>query len=162
MVSRLTDVNNRQAALSRLRKMRDFGGTAITRGLTDEIVLGFLEERVDLAMAIERGYDAFCVLKETHAEFLLLDETEAYADTQYATLHLALTGATGVTLDFWQKEFGDRYEARDDRVEISADGGASWSGHELTGSYVGYPIALAIPGDSLCFTIASGPRSGPG
>jgi subtilisin family serine protease/subtilisin-like proprotein convertase family protein len=53
---------------------------------------------------------------------LLLDETAAYADTQYAKLHLDLKGQSGVTLDFWQKEFGDVYDSRDDRVEISADG----------------------------------------
>jgi subtilisin family serine protease/subtilisin-like proprotein convertase family protein len=53
---------------------------------------------------------------------LLLDQTAAYAGPQYATLHLDLVGQSGLALDFWQKDFSDRYEARDDRVQMSADG----------------------------------------
>jgi acetylornithine/succinyldiaminopimelate/putrescine aminotransferase len=56
--------------------MRDFGGAKITRGLTDEIVLDFLKKRADLTMAVDRGYDAFLALKESHADFLVLDENE--------------------------------------------------------------------------------------
>ena len=82
MVSKLTDVNRRQAALGRLQAMRDHGGAAITRGLTDEVVLDFLEERDDLVTAIERGYDAFSALKESHADFLMLDENEQLLRTQ--------------------------------------------------------------------------------
>mgnify|MGYP001823268391 CR=1 FL=1 len=56
--------------------MRDHGGVAETRGLTDETILDFLEDRQDLATAIERGYDAFLALRESHADFLALDERE--------------------------------------------------------------------------------------
>ena len=70
------------AALSRLQEMRDYGGAAVTRGLTDEIVLDFLEERADLAMAIDRGYDAFSALQESHPDFLILDENEQILQAQ--------------------------------------------------------------------------------
>ena len=46
--------------------MREYGGAAITRGLTDEVVLDFLQERADLALAIERGYDAFLAIRIDH------------------------------------------------------------------------------------------------
>ncbi|MCP4332207.1 MAG: lysine 6-aminotransferase, partial [Gammaproteobacteria bacterium] len=62
--------------------MRDYGGAEITRGLTDEIVLNFLKERADLAMAIDRGYDAFLALKESHTDFLALDESEQILGSQ--------------------------------------------------------------------------------
>lgn len=82
MVSKLTDVNGRQAALGRLQAMRDHGGVAVTRGLTDEIILDFLADRADLAAAIDRGYEAFTGLKESHADFLMLDENEQILKTQ--------------------------------------------------------------------------------
>ena len=82
MVSKLTDVNSRQAALGRLQEMRDHGGVAITRGLTDEIILDFLEDRADLGVAINRGHDAFSALKASHADFLMLDEDEQILKTQ--------------------------------------------------------------------------------
>jgi acetylornithine/succinyldiaminopimelate/putrescine aminotransferase len=62
--------------------MRDYGGAEITRGLSDEIVLDFLEERADLATAIDRGYDAFLALRESHADFLALDESEQVRRSQ--------------------------------------------------------------------------------
>ncbi|MBT8107093.1 MAG: aminotransferase class III-fold pyridoxal phosphate-dependent enzyme [Gammaproteobacteria bacterium] len=62
--------------------MRDHGGARETHGLADEIVLDFLAERADLAIAIERGYDAFLDLKESHADFLALDESEQIAHSQ--------------------------------------------------------------------------------
>ena len=82
MVSKLTDVNSRQAAFDRLREMREHGGAAITRGLADEFVMDFLEERADLMTAIDRGYEAFLELKESHAEFLQLDESEQITRSQ--------------------------------------------------------------------------------
>jgi acetylornithine/succinyldiaminopimelate/putrescine aminotransferase len=62
--------------------MRDCGGARLTRGLTDEVVLDFLQTRADLALAIDRGYEAFVALKESHADFLLLDENEQIVETQ--------------------------------------------------------------------------------
>ncbi|MBT8092398.1 MAG: aminotransferase class III-fold pyridoxal phosphate-dependent enzyme [Gammaproteobacteria bacterium] len=73
---------NRPSALSRLEEMRDHGGAAITRGLTDDIVLDFLAERADLATAIDRGYETFVALKESHADLLLLDESEQVRRSQ--------------------------------------------------------------------------------
>jgi acetylornithine/succinyldiaminopimelate/putrescine aminotransferase len=69
-------------ALSRLREMRDYGGARETRGLAEDIIRDFLDERSDLALAIERGYDAFLELKASHAEFLALDEGEQIARSQ--------------------------------------------------------------------------------
>jgi acetylornithine/succinyldiaminopimelate/putrescine aminotransferase len=62
--------------------MRAHGGAAVTHGLTDEIILDFLEDRVDLATAIDRGYEAFLALKESHADFLALDEREQILHSQ--------------------------------------------------------------------------------
>ncbi len=69
-------MTDHESALSRLQEMRDHGGDAETRGLTDEIILDFLEDRQDLATAIDRGYEAFLALKETHPDFLALDERD--------------------------------------------------------------------------------------
>ena len=76
LVSKVSKLGNRQSAISRLKEMRDYGGAAITRGLTDEIILAFLLDRADLAMAIDRAYEAFHALRESHADFLLLEESE--------------------------------------------------------------------------------------
>jgi acetylornithine/succinyldiaminopimelate/putrescine aminotransferase len=75
-VSTVAISRNGQAALARLNEMRDYGGAYVTRGLADEIVLDFLLESADLMVAIDRGYDMFVELKETHADLLALDENE--------------------------------------------------------------------------------------
>jgi len=63
--------------LTRLKEMRDYGGPALTRGLTDSVVQGFLDDDYqDLAVAIERGYEAFLQLRQSHADFMALDEAE--------------------------------------------------------------------------------------
>ena len=82
MVSKIANSRGRQSALSLLKEMRGCGGAVITRGLTDEIILDFLEERADLATAIDRGYDVFLSLKESHADFLALDESEQIRRSQ--------------------------------------------------------------------------------
>lgn len=82
MVSKVANLKSRQSVFGRLQEMRDYGGAAITRGLADEIVMDFLKERADLATAIDRGYDAFLALKESHADFLLLDEGEQILRSQ--------------------------------------------------------------------------------
>ncbi|MBU2677513.1 MAG: aminotransferase class III-fold pyridoxal phosphate-dependent enzyme [Gammaproteobacteria bacterium] len=82
MVSRVANLRNGQSVLSRLKEMRDYGGAAVTRGLTDETVLDFLEERSDLATAIDRGYKAFLELKESHPDFLALEESEQITQSQ--------------------------------------------------------------------------------
>jgi acetylornithine/succinyldiaminopimelate/putrescine aminotransferase len=70
--SNLADMN-----LSRLKEMRDYGGSALTRGLRDSVIQDFLDDGYrDLAIAIERGYERFLELQESHADFLSLDESE--------------------------------------------------------------------------------------
>ena len=72
---------NDQVTLDRLKEMRTYGGARVTRGLTDEVILDFLAENADLAVAIERGYDSFLELKETHPDLLALDENEQIVQT---------------------------------------------------------------------------------
>jgi len=63
--------------LAYLREMREFGGAALTTGLADDVIQDFLEDDyADLAIAIERGYARFLELKESHADFLALDEKD--------------------------------------------------------------------------------------
>ncbi len=81
-MSRVVNLTEHQSALGRLQEMRDHGGPAETRGLTDETILDFLNERRDLAIAIDRGYDAFLALRESHAEFVALDEREQILRSQ--------------------------------------------------------------------------------
>jgi acetylornithine/succinyldiaminopimelate/putrescine aminotransferase len=60
-----------------LREMRDCGGDAITCGLSDEVVQDFIESGFgDLAVAIDRAYERFGELQQSHPEFLSLDETQ--------------------------------------------------------------------------------------
>ena len=81
-MSRVMNLSDGQAALGRLQEMREHGGVAETRGLADDIILDFLEDRQDLATAIDRGYDAFLALRESHADFLALDEREQISRSQ--------------------------------------------------------------------------------
>lgn len=81
-MSQVVNLNGRQSALAHLQEMRDHGGAAQTRGLTDEVILDFLGDRQDLATAIDRGYDAFLALKKSHADFLALDEREQVLRSQ--------------------------------------------------------------------------------
>jgi acetylornithine/succinyldiaminopimelate/putrescine aminotransferase len=61
--------------LAYLREMREHNGTALTTGLADDVLRDFIEDDYfDLVVAIERGYERFLELRETHAEFLALDE----------------------------------------------------------------------------------------
>ena len=62
---------------ARLREMRHFGGEAITRGLADEVIQDFIESGYDeLPIAIERAYERFQELQESHPDFLALGEVE--------------------------------------------------------------------------------------
>jgi acetylornithine/succinyldiaminopimelate/putrescine aminotransferase len=63
--------------LARLSEMREFGGTALTTGLSDDVIRDFIEDGyTDLVVAIERGYARFLELRESHAGYLGLDEME--------------------------------------------------------------------------------------
>lgn len=72
----LVNAIEQQSKLGLLHEMREFGGPAITRGLTDEVILDFLTEREDLALAIDRAYTRFQQLQEKRPEYLALGETE--------------------------------------------------------------------------------------
>ena len=76
-----------ESCLARLTEMRQFGGDALTVGLTDEVIRDFIEDGYDdLPVAIDRGYEHFRKLQETHPEFLTLSEAE-----QVALTHEGLT-----------------------------------------------------------------------
>ena len=65
------------STFAHLREMRDCGGDAITCGLSDEVVQDFIESGFDdLAVAIDRAYERFGELQESHRELLSLDETQ--------------------------------------------------------------------------------------
>ena len=85
-MSNVAKFHDTKSALVRLQEMREHGGTAQTTGLKDEVILSFLDERADLALAIERGYERFCELQKTQADFLALDEQE-----QVRQAHAGLT-----------------------------------------------------------------------
>jgi acetylornithine/succinyldiaminopimelate/putrescine aminotransferase len=62
--------------------MRAHGGPAQTVGLTDTVIIEFLEEDPRLALAIERAYAHFLALKDSHADFLALSEVDQIARAQ--------------------------------------------------------------------------------
>jgi len=75
-MSQLASVRSTDSILSCLREMRECGGAAVAPGLSDDLILGFLEETPDLAVAVERAYARFLELKASHPDFLALDESE--------------------------------------------------------------------------------------
>ncbi len=75
-MSQVANFSQHDALLNKLHEMRDFGGPAITRGLSDEVILDFLGDRDDLALAIDRAYGAFKGYRNTHPDFLTLEESE--------------------------------------------------------------------------------------
>jgi len=82
----LADSQAFEPKLACLHEMRDFGGPAITRGLTDDTILDFLADREDLALAIDRAYARFQELSDTRPDFLALEETD-----QVRQAHAGLT-----------------------------------------------------------------------
>lgn len=73
---------NSEILISKLNEMRNFGGAAITTGLADDVIEEFLEDYSDLGMAIERAYEEFHAVKETHPDFLALSETDQISRAQ--------------------------------------------------------------------------------
>ena len=71
------DTPRTKSHLDYLHEMRDFAGVRQTPGLTDAIIQDFLDSGYhQLAVAIERGYTRFLELRESHADFVALDESE--------------------------------------------------------------------------------------
>ncbi len=75
-MSQVANFSQHDALLNKLHEMRDFGGPAITRGLSDEIILDFLRDRDDLAVAIDRAYEAFSGYRKTHPDYVALGESD--------------------------------------------------------------------------------------
>jgi len=86
-MSHVVDFRITESLLACLREMREFGGAALTRGLTDEVTQDFLESDYhDLAVAIERAYARFQELQQSHPDFVALDEKD-----QISKAHAGLT-----------------------------------------------------------------------
>jgi acetylornithine/succinyldiaminopimelate/putrescine aminotransferase len=62
--------------LARLHEMRRYGGGIRTTGLSDDVILRFLQADPQLARAIERGWEEHRALQQSEAELLALDEIE--------------------------------------------------------------------------------------
>ncbi len=76
-----------ESHLASLNEMRHFGGAALTTGLSEAVIRDFLDSGYrELSIAIERGYASFLEYKQSHAEFLALDESD-----QIAQAHGGLT-----------------------------------------------------------------------
>ena len=76
-MSQAIDARSTDSHLARLLEMRDFGGAAITVGLSNDVIQSFLDAGYqELAVAIERAYTGFLELKLTHAEYLAMDEVD--------------------------------------------------------------------------------------
>ena len=86
-MAHVIDSARSEAQLALLHEMRSTGGSSLTKGLKDDVILDFLHSGYDaLGIAIERGYERFNELKDSHAEYLELDEAE-----QIQTAHGGLT-----------------------------------------------------------------------
>lgn len=68
--------------LERLEEMRSCSGEVSTTGLSDQVVLRFVDSGESLARAIELAYAVFSELREADPEFLYLDETEQVEKAQ--------------------------------------------------------------------------------
>lgn len=75
-MSHVAKFHDTKSALQRLHEMRERGGEIQTTGLKDEVIQDFLDEREDISLAIERGYERFLELQKTHADFVELDEKD--------------------------------------------------------------------------------------
>lgn len=86
-MAHVVETNTADTYLNRLKEMREYGGEQLTTGLTDSVVRDFLDAGYsELMVAIERGYEAFLQLQQSHADFMALDESK-----QIAAAHDGLT-----------------------------------------------------------------------
>lgn len=82
-MAHVVETNITEARLASLKEMRDSGGAALTIGLADAIIQEFIEDGYhELAIAIERAYARFLDLKESHADYLELDESDQIKQAQ--------------------------------------------------------------------------------
>lgn len=68
--------------LSQLLEMRAQGGSVSTTGLTDDVIMRFLESDPSLATAVGQAYARFQKCQTTNPDFLALDETDQVARAQ--------------------------------------------------------------------------------
>lgn len=81
------DSRNTDSHLDSLREMRGFGGAALTWGLSETVIRDFLDSAYqELAVAIDRAYARFLDIKQSHVEFIGLEESE-----QISRAHSGLT-----------------------------------------------------------------------
>lgn len=78
---------NSDILISKLNEMRDFGGPAMTIGLADSVIEDFLEDYNDLGLAIDRAYEQFHVISESHPAFVALAETDQIRQAQDGYTH---------------------------------------------------------------------------
>ncbi|MBE9547993.1 MAG: aminotransferase class III-fold pyridoxal phosphate-dependent enzyme, partial [Proteobacteria bacterium] len=62
--------------IDKLNSMRNFGGNALTIGLSDELILEFAASDNDLVQAVNSASEIFISLQNNEAELLAMDETE--------------------------------------------------------------------------------------
>lgn len=75
------DTTRTNTPIDYLREMREFAGTRQTTGLTDAVIQDFLDAGYQqLAVAIERGHARFLELRESHADFVALDEADQISE----------------------------------------------------------------------------------
>lgn len=82
-MTQVADIRDPGSVLNYLNEMKNFGGPAITTGLTDDVISDFLGESPALGEAIERAYAAFTEFKVSHPEFLELGEQEQITGAQH-------------------------------------------------------------------------------
>ena len=76
-MAHVVDTSIIDSHLAKLREMKDFGGPALTSGLSDDTIQDFLQNGYsDLAAAITKAYDSFLAYQKTHSDFLALGESE--------------------------------------------------------------------------------------
>jgi acetylornithine/succinyldiaminopimelate/putrescine aminotransferase len=81
-MSRSASSLQENVCLSRLAEMRSHGGAVDTSGLTDAVILRFLDSHESLSTAIERAWSHYVELKSSRPEFLALDEAEQVVAAQ--------------------------------------------------------------------------------
>ena len=76
-MAHVVDTSIIDSHLASLKEMREYGGAALTTGVSEDVIRDFLEDGYrELAVAIERAYATFNGFKTTHSDFLALDESE--------------------------------------------------------------------------------------
>lgn len=81
-MSQSASLHHTSTRISKLNEMKNFGGPAITSGLSDSVIEDFLDDYPSLGTAIDRGYLRFNELRESHPDFVELGEVDQIATAQ--------------------------------------------------------------------------------